>query len=864
MTSFLTDNYIYIIVLLLLSLAAIYLYMQINLQKQKKQFKKTIETIKEQEKRRYDLLMFMGNDVYQLSKLSNFSTEPKENSYKKLQTNLFTSANNLRELLKIQTNSIETYKENFVFTQMLEEILVYLSSNFSERETEVLFDIDPGVPCCFVGDVVHLSRIINNLLEFSIDEITEGEVLMSVSSSSLADGKCTLTITIKSDTGTMTREVIERLFMLDYKNESEERASIRLYIAHKLAAAIGGTIEVTENEKGGNALVLSVPMHIISSPDIVKLDHYKEQFGTQKLLIVSRNLKVGQILKKLFGNLYSNSVMIPREKLQAFTDNLSGFDCILLEYSDIEEIKTSLLQQKKEDSSFCVIATYNLFSEIDETAYPFVDHYLKRPITTDAIEQIVKKLPKNKKKKRESQQEITEQSTALFTETATEAERESEREHTVNDHLPQAEKAEAEENETHKTEAAIEAVHTVANLLHKDTPENTEGTESAKETIPEQAKETTETLIETHASDPEEEDQTDLPKDHSAAEPTVESKSEEAEETTVEENRITLPQEDNAAELPVENDSPRVAESIINQNTVDLPQEEHSKTDTIAETPEKSALRVYKDPIEETEGVDLDSFSSFKGVRLLIVEDNKINQKILSSVLIKSGMIIEIANNGEEALNMLLKENKAFDIILMDISMPVLDGIQTTQILRQYPAFDTVPIITFTAFTLGNEIEKMFAVGANAYLTKPLDIHKLYTVFDMFLPKIDREVPLENEITIEGLDVQTGIFNADQSELLYKETLKEFVAVYGELADLMPVWIREKHYERAKIASRELQNVLSALGAYELKELVVKMNRSFLYGEESFLDGYSSEFSQTFKKLLKTIRHYLGQTLVDA
>lgn len=133
-------------------------------------------------------------------------------------------------------------------------------------------------------------------------------------------------------------------------------------------------------------------------------------------------------------------------------------------------------------------------------------------------------------------------------------------------------------------------------------------------------------------------------------------------------------------------------------------------------------LLVYKKPIEEMKNIDIDCFTYFKGSRLLIVEDNLINQKILASVLKKSGMEIEIANNGQEALDFLFVEGKQFDIVLMDISMPVMDGLLASERIRQKSNFDKMPIVTFTAFAMGAEIEQMFDIGCNAYLTKPLNI----------------------------------------------------------------------------------------------------------------------------------------------
>ncbi|PTB86425.1 hypothetical protein C9925_02155, partial [cyanobacterium G8-9] len=120
-------------------------------------------------------------------------------------------------------------------------------------------------------------------------------------------------------------------------------------------------------------------------------------------------------------------------------------------------------------------------------------------------------------------------------------------------------------------------------------------------------------------------------------------------------------------------------------------------------------------------------------------------------------------------------EKKEFDILLMDISMPVMDGLIATKRIRENDIFNHIPIVTFTAFAMGAEIEEMFEAGCNAYLTKPLNIKKLYNVFNLFLSSTQREVSLQKAIAIEGLDIETGINNADESEVLYKETLKEFV-----------------------------------------------------------------------------------------
>ena len=146
-------------------------------------------------------------------------------------------------------------------------------------------------------------------------------------------------------------------------------------------------------------------------------------------------------------------------------------------------------------------------------------------------------------------------------------------------------------------------------------------------------------------------------------------------------------------------------------------------------------LNVYRAIMPDTEDADKESFVDFTGFRLLIVEDNLINQKILLGVLRDSGMKIDVANNGQEALDFLLQEKREYDIVLMDISMPVMDGEECTKNIRKHEEFINMPVVAFTAFAMGPEIEEMFNVGVNGYMTKPLNVKKLYTVFARFLTK---------------------------------------------------------------------------------------------------------------------------------
>lgn len=116
---------------------------------------------------------------------------------------------------------------------------------------------------------------------------------------------------------------------------------------------------------------------------------------------------------------------------------------------------------------------------------------------------------------------------------------------------------------------------------------------------------------------------------------------------------------------------------------------------------------------------------------ILLVEDNVLNQRIVTFSLKKYNHVVEIANNGLEALN-IFKERK-FDVILMDIMMPVMDGLEATMKIREYEnennIVDRTPIIAVTANTMDNDREKCISYGMNEFMAKPFDVNKLNAIF---------------------------------------------------------------------------------------------------------------------------------------
>ena len=132
-----------------------------------------------------------------------------------------------------------------------------------------------------------------------------------------------------------------------------------------------------------------------------------------------------------------------------------------------------------------------------------------------------------------------------------------------------------------------------------------------------------------------------------------------------------------------------------------------------------------------TKWAEMDSFwahyrSRLKGARVLLAEDNSINQMIAQELLNKVGVGVKIANNGREALQLLADTAEPYDVVLMDIQMPEMDGYEATQLIRKNPANGALPVIAMTAHAMSTDRKKCLEAGMNDHVAKPIDPDKLF------------------------------------------------------------------------------------------------------------------------------------------
>ncbi|MGF1748678.1 response regulator [Vibrio cionasavignyae] len=187
---------------------------------------------------------------------------------------------------------------------------------------------------------------------------------------------------------------------------------------------------------------------------------------------------------------------------------------------------------------------------------------------------------------------------------------------------------------------------------------------------------------------------------------------------------------------------------------------------------------------------------SLKGAKILLVEDNEINQEVACEILEMNGMSVEIASNGESALKKLATHH--YDGVLMDCQMPVLDGYKATKRARQELGLNKLPIIALTANVMVGDKEKVLASGMNDLIGKPLLIDEMFRIMAKWItvnkdgtpitPPQHRSVEssrsderrqlLSDLQSIEGLQCQNGLKAASENTALYLKLLNQFCQQY--------------------------------------------------------------------------------------
>ncbi|HIJ89775.1 MAG: PAS domain S-box protein [Desulfobulbaceae bacterium] len=238
------------------------------------------------------------------------------------------------------------------------------------------------------------------------------------------------------------------------------------------------------------------------------------------------------------------------------------------------------------------------------------------------------------------------------------------------------------------------------------------------------------------------------------------------------------------------------------------------------------------------EGAERDTLGhQVKGARILLVEDNEINQQVAREILERAGVVVEIADNGETALAM-VQEN-VYDLVLMDIQMPGMDGLEATRRIRasEVERVSTLPIVAMTANAIKGDEALSLAAGMNAHITKPIEPKTLFATLAKWLtakeaperivqppgemPVVDEPLPRK----IPGLDLVLGLERIGDAHL-YRKVLLLFVEKYASMDESIGTLLAQQQWEEAGRALHTLKGVVGTICAQELFGLTLELEKA--------------------------------------
>ncbi len=245
--------------------------------------------------------------------------------------------------------------------------------------------------------------------------------------------------------------------------------------------------------------------------------------------------------------------------------------------------------------------------------------------------------------------------------------------------------------------------------------------------------------------------------------------------------------------------------------------------------------------------------------RVLLVEDNQINLDLAREVLINAGLTVEIAMNGQEALDALSRQS--FTAILMDLRMPEMDGLEAIQRIRANPATKDLPAVALSAGVLKEEVEAALGAGFDYYLSKPVDFQELLELLQRVgdVPRVSEPDP-EPVISlppIDGIDLAAALKNHNNDFELLTRLLGDFESLYGDAGDSLGHFLAEQNYAAAERLAHNIAGVSGSFGSARLMAAARAIEQQ-LITEDPPGDTNASleEFRNELARFLSAIRAF--------
>jgi PAS domain S-box-containing protein len=227
------------------------------------------------------------------------------------------------------------------------------------------------------------------------------------------------------------------------------------------------------------------------------------------------------------------------------------------------------------------------------------------------------------------------------------------------------------------------------------------------------------------------------------------------------------------------------------------------------------------------------------GATVLLVEDNEINQQVAAELLKDAGLTVDVVGNGQAALDRV--QQRHYDLVLMDLHMPVMDGLTATRAIRALPGLADLPVVAMTASAMADDRKRCLDAGMNDFVTKPIEPENLVSVLMAHLKPVTggrvavRVIPATVPVTtaapelpraIPGLDMALGMRRSAGKTVLYLSLLRKFVDAYRRFPGDTRALLERSDRTAAHRAAHSFKSVAGSVGATQLQDLAAQLERA--------------------------------------
>ena len=265
----------------------------------------------------------------------------------------------------------------------------------------------------------------------------------------------------------------------------------------------------------------------------------------------------------------------------------------------------------------------------------------------------------------------------------------------------------------------------------------------------------------------------------------------------------------------------------------------------------------------------ISEINKLRGAKILLVEDNELNQELAKALLEDNGLVVEIANNGVEALSQL--DSSEFDGVLMDCQMPIMDGYEATRKIREQSIYKDLPILAMTANAMVGDREKVIAAGMNDHIAKPINVKEMFKTMAHWIsvsvqvktPVNERGNVIEGNIhipNIEGIDINAGLEITQGNRKLYKKLLLKFEESQKDFVQQFDDALKSDDSSAPERYAHTLKGVAGNIGAKNVQVAAAELEdacRNKLTPQEIFL------LRNTLDSLLSEVLTSLSLLVVD-